>query len=201
MKRVYVFGTLAVGLAAGLFFLSQGTDFDLSTVIQVWLSYFRRGVEKLTATSKELTGQSDAYSKALSLIVEFEGFSAKAYPDADGYSIGYGHFIRKGDPYDSSSVIPESEGYALLEQDARASQTCVANAVKVSLTDNQTAALISLTYNIGCGAFRGSTLLRKLNEGDADGAALEFARWNKSSGQIIQALVERRASEAEVFSA
>lgn len=195
MKRAYIFGVGIIGIVVAFFFLSQGTSFDLGIFWSTLVSYFRRVSDKVNATVS-----SDPFTKAIDLIISFEGFSAKAYPDADGWSIGYGHFIRPDDPYNSSSVIGESEARTLLEQDVRTAQVCVANAVKVSLTANQTAALISFTYNVGCGAFQNSSLLGLLNSGDYEGAAQQFAVWNKSGGEVVQALVNRRAEEQGLFS-
>lgn len=196
MKRHFVLLALIAGGVAALFGYSYYTEADLFGAI---MSYFRKVQTKVTATSEELTGSLDPYDKALDLISGFEGFSAKAYPDADGYSIGYGHFITASDPYNSSSVISESEAWDLLAQDVRGAQACVQNSVTAQLNANQIAALISLVYNIGCGAFQGSTLLKKLNSGDYAGAAAEFSRWTRSQGNVIQALVDRRSQEQQVF--
>jgi len=195
MKRIYLFvALLAGGAAAFYYFIEKGVAPNVSDLWGTIQSWFTRGQLFVT----EQTAPS-GYSKALSMIAGFEGFSASAYPDADGYSIGYGHFITASDPYDSSSTITEADAYALLTQDAQSAANCVASAVTVPLTDNQTAALISFTYNEGCGAFKGSTMLNKLNAGDYAGAAAEFPRWNVSQGQTDAVLVSRRASEAEVF--
>jgi lysozyme len=51
----------------------------------------------------------------------------------------------------------------------------------VPLTQNQFDALVSLVFNIGGGAFRKSTLLKKLNAGDIQGAADQFLVWNKGT--------------------
>jgi lysozyme len=56
-----------------------------------------------------------------------------------------------------------------------------------------------LTYNIGETAFKTSTLLAKLNKGDLNGAADQFAVWNKGGGQVLKGLVRRRAAERELF--
>src|SRR5262249_33468909 len=141
----------------------------------------------------------DAQSKAAALIAGFEGFSGKAYPDADGYSIGYGHFIVDGDGFDEDSTISEGDAMALLNSDLDTAVACVDSVVSVDLTDNQRAALYSFVYNIGCGAFRSSTLLKLLNAGDYDGASEQFAAWNKSGGTVLAALVSRRSSEQEFF--
>jgi GH24 family phage-related lysozyme (muramidase) len=71
--------------------------------------------------------------------------------------------------------------------------------VKVDLNPNERAALISLVYNIGEANFKASTLLKLLNEGDRPGAAEQFARWNKSGGQVLDGLTKRRQIEAELF--
>lgn len=75
--------------------------------------------------------------------------------------------------------------------------------VKVKTSQNMFNALVSLVFNIGATAFANSTLLRKLNQGDYQGAWNEFPRWNKitkNGGKIISAgLTHRRAEEQEVF--
>ena len=60
-------------------------------------------------------------------------------------------------------------------------------------------ALVSFAYNVGIGNLKSSTLLRKLNAGDYDGAALEFHRWKRSNGRVLPGLVRRRAAEALLF--
>lgn len=149
-------------------------------------------------------GGDDPISLALPILKQFEGFSANAYPDPPGsgkYSIGYGHQIQPGESYGPNSQISESEGEGLLRIDAGAAFTCVSNNVTVNLTPQQTAALISFCFNIGCGAFEQSTLLNLLNQGDYDGAAAQFPVWIHSGGQVSDALVSRRAQEQELFTA
>ena len=79
--------------------------------------------------------------------------------------------------------------------------TCrdVESLVEVPLTDNQFAALASFTFNLGRGSLAKSTLLRKLNARDYNGAAEEFHKWNKAGGKVLGGLVARRAAEAEHF--
>lgn len=73
------------------------------------------------------------------------------------------------------------------------------NKVTVALNQNQFDALVSLTYNIGTGAFASSTLLKKLNAGDYKGAAAQFDVWNKAGGKRMQGLVNRRSTERKLF--
>lgn len=78
-------------------------------------------------------------------------------------------------------------------------ERAVSSSVKVPLTQNQFDALVSLTYNIGPGAFKHSTLLKLLNQGDYAGASQQFDVWIKAGGQTVQGLVNRRAVEKAYF--
>jgi GH24 family phage-related lysozyme (muramidase) len=75
----------------------------------------------------------------------------------------------------------------------------VESVVDIDLTDNQYAALVCLTFNIGVAAFSKSTLLRLLNEGKYDEAQNQFIRWDKDNGKTIPGLHARREREAELF--
>ncbi|NBU53701.1 MAG: lysozyme, partial [Alphaproteobacteria bacterium] len=76
----------------------------------------------------------------------------------------------------------------------------VKSLLKRPVTENQLAALTSLAYNIGLGAFGRSTLLRKLNAGESTNAvAAEFLRWNKVNKVEVPGLTNRRKLEAELF--
>lgn len=75
--------------------------------------------------------------------------------------------------------------------------------VKVPLNDNQKAAFLSFTYNVGGPKFCGSTLVRKLNAGDYRGACNELLNWTKGqdrNGHLVQlpGLVKRRQEEREI---
>lgn len=60
-------------------------------------------------------------------------------------------------------------------------------------------ALVAFAFNVGIGNLKTSTLLRLHNAGDVAGAAAQFARWNKSAGQVLKGLSRRRAAEAAVY--
>lgn len=59
--------------------------------------------------------------------------------------------------------------------------------------------LTSLAYNIGLQAFKDSTLLRLHKEGDYEGAARQFRRWNRQKGVVLAGLTRRRASEEAMY--
>lgn len=66
-------------------------------------------------------------------------------------------------------------------------------------TQAQFDACLSLAYNIGAGAFAKSTLLKKHNAGDYDGAAQQFMLWNKSGGKVVTGLTARRQAEQRMY--
>lgn len=87
-----------------------------------------------------------------------------------------------------------------LEEDiSRDVLPCLERLVKAPVTQGQAVALGDFVFNAGCGAFGGSTLLKKLNAGDCKGAAAEFGRWVKSNGKTLPGLVKRREAEARLF--
>jgi len=135
-------------------------------------------------------------SPSLALIKEFEGLRLEAYLcPADVWTIGYGHTkgVVQGDK------ITQAGADAFLAQDVLWVAAAVDKKVKVELNTNQEAALYSFIYNVGAGAFGKSTLLRKLNDWDYEGAANEFKRWNKGGGKVLRGLIRRRNAEAALF--
>lgn len=133
----------------------------------------------------------------LDLIKEFEGFRGNAYRDVVGaWTIGYGHTKTAR----SGMSITREQGEALLRKDLAEAEAAVARLAKVSLTDNEHAALVSFTFNLGQGALSGSTLLRRLNAGDKAGASKEFGRWVYAGGRKLNGLVRRREAERRLFS-
>lgn len=83
--------------------------------------------------------------------------------------------------------------------DMRRSEANVREEVKIRLTREEFIALCDLDFNIGNAAFDTSTLLKKLNAGDIEGAIAEFARWNKAGGKVLAGLVKRREAERLLF--
>lgn len=61
------------------------------------------------------------------------------------------------------------------------------------------AAMTSLVYNIGAGAFRASTLRRKINAADWDAVPAQWMRWDRAGGRQIRGLTARRAAELRVW--
>lgn len=168
----------------------------------------------LSRTSVGQTTTSALADKIGKFIVGHEADKLTAYQDEAGiWTIGKGHKILPTDtirgsklhPYGALKTITQAESDALYAKDVNPARLAVARLVTVPITENQRVALISLVFNIGEGAFAGSTLLRLLNAGDYAGAAAEFPKWNKVtvSGvkKVSAGLTTRRASEQSLFNA
>jgi lysozyme len=92
----------------------------------------------------------------------------------------------------------EQAEFALRRELAKA-EAAVNRLVTVPISQPQFDALVSFTYNCGFGALAKSSLLKRLNAGDVDGAAGAFAMWNKGGGKVLRGLVRRRKDEAAMF--
>ena len=130
------------------------------------------------------------------LIKHHEGRPAAGYRDPVGIVTAcYGHTATAvlGKRYS------DAECEALLRADLKKTEAAVKRLVKVTITQDQYDALVSLVFNVGEGAFANSTLLRRLNAGQCLAAADEFLRWNKAKGTVLPGLTKRRKAERELF--
>lgn len=139
-------------------------------------------------------------TKGRNLIKVSEGCVLETYKCPAGVTtIGYGH--TKGVELGDKITKETAEKY--LDEDIQEVETFVRNNVTVPLTQNEFDALVSFGFNVGCGKLNDSTLLRKLNSGDYQGAAEEFDRWNKINKDgtfvVSQGLTNRREREKELF--
>lgn len=123
-----------------------------------------------------------------------------AYQDSKGiWTIGVGHI--KGVSHGMTCTM--AQAMAWLDEDLDEAESAVCRLVTVPLTTNQFDALVSLVFNIGTEAFAKSTLLRKLNAGDFQGASAQFSVWNKITlnGVLVvsNGLSNRRGLESALF--
>ena len=140
--------------------------------------------------------------KGLSMIERFEGCLLKASNKLDGvWTIGYGQTgsyygkrVRRG------MTTTKALAHAWLrDHSIKTYEDAVTQAVKVPLNQNQFDALVSFAYNVGVGALKQSTALRKLNAGDYAGAADALTMWTKCNGKVLAGLVRRRKEERALF--
>lgn len=125
---------------------------------------------------KNIHNYNIAIRLAKELIRRFEGLKLISYYCPAGIkTIGYGHTIQSNEQIGEQITLAMAE--ELLEMDILKAQNSLYKYCKVFLNQNQEAALISFIFNCGVGAFQRSTLLLKLNKGEYESAAKEFARW------------------------
>lgn len=135
--------------------------------------------------------------EGLSIIKQCEGCRLKAYlcPSLIP-TIGYGHTtgVKMGD------TITQADADRFLLQDIKRFEQAVSALVKVPINTNQFSALVSFTFNVGVGAFKSSTLLKKLNLRDYKGCSNEFERWVYGSNKKpLEGLKKRRKLEKQLF--
>jgi lysozyme len=153
---------------------------------------FRRYPKMPLAPPKATPARPSRVSSAgLALVASFEGLRLAPYQDVAGvWTIGYGHTL---------DVVPETHKLAsasaakmLLRTDLTIYASAVRRLVRAPLTQRQFDALVSLAYNIGIGAFEGSTLRKQLNAEHYARAANQFLVWNRAGGKVQPGLVARR---------
>ena len=136
-------------------------------------------------------------AETLEHIKRWEGLRLDAYLDVGGVlTIGYGH---TGSDVSHGLTITKAKAESLLRSDLKIAEDAVSALVKVGLSDNQYGALVSFVFNVGVGAFRKSTLLRKLNAGDYAAVPAELMRWNKVGTKAVEGLTNRSAGEVALW--
>jgi lysozyme len=124
----------------------------------------------------------------INLIKTFEGFRTESYLCPAGvWTIGYGH---TGPEVKAGIRMTEAEGQAVLKKDLKRFEKIIEDNVKIELNQNQFDALVSFVFNIGGGAFKDSTLLKRLNSKEDPNrvAREEMPRWNKGGGRVLEGL-------------
>ena len=143
----------------------------------------------------------------LELLTLWEGFEEFVYGDAAGLpTIGVGHLLTQSERSSGKILIDgeyvryreglsEEQVRKLLAQDLKGFETVVNEDVVVRLAQHQFDALVSFAFNVGKRAFRKSTLLRKLNQGQYSEVPEQLRRWTRAGGKELRGLINRRENE------
>jgi lysozyme len=202
-QRAKVWAILAAKITASTY---VSADYILDNLCRELLGLPSRGegampyvrwMEPPSDSQKSKQTAKYTLSKAgIELIKRFEGLRTNAYRCPAGvWTIGYGH-TRTAKP---GMMISHQQAEELLKKDLSFFEDAVTRLVKVPLTQGQYDALVSFAYNCGVEALRVSSLLRYLNKGEYNLAALQFSRWTRANGKVLPGLVSRRADEYELF--
>lgn len=135
-------------------------------------------------------------AECIALVKQFEGCKLTAYQDGAGvWTIGYGHTenVKEGDS------ITQGQAEIFLECDLIVVTDAVSRLVKITLLQCEFDALCDFVFNEGSEHLATSTLLRKLNLGDLEGAENEFVLWDFVGSQVEKGLRERRIAERNMF--
>lgn len=145
----------------------------------------------------------------VSVLHHYESCKLVAYPDpgsptGEPWTIGWGH---TGPEVYKGLVWTQEKADAVFLDDLLKTERGVSSLVKVPINQGQFDALVCLAYNIGLDidadtkaeGLGDSTLLRKLNAGDFEGAIEEWYKWRTNEGKVMLGLVRRRASEVWLF--
>lgn len=126
-------------------------------------------------------------------ILVHEGYRDRAYTPVPGDvpTIGFGTTdgVKMGDTTTPTRAVQRALA------DTSKFEGAVKRCVTVPLHQYEYDAYVSFSYNVGSGAFCGSTLVRLLNARDYAGACEQIMRWDKFKGQPLAGLTERRRKE------
>ena len=134
--------------------------------------------------------------KGINLIKKFEGCKLYAYRDSVGVlTIGYG--TTKG--VKAGMAITQKQAEDFLKRDIVPLENAL-NSMNINFTQGQYDALISFQYNLGTGAFKGSTMYKKIaaKANDLD-ITDQMVRWVNAGGKPLLGLKKRRVAEANMF--
>lgn len=149
--------------------------------------------------------------EALALIKEFEGYLKKLndgtdrvkpyYCPAGVPTIGWGTTrypngvrVKINDP-----PIGQATATSYLAHELNEDEAAFDRYTAVRLHPLSRGAIVSFIYNCGAGAYRGSTLRRKINDRLWSDVPRELAKWRLGGGRVLAGLVRRRAAEADLF--
>jgi len=143
------------------------------------------------------TSPSSISETGLTVLKHYEGCKLTAYRDSVGVlTIGWGDTQKVTE---GMTITQEEADDRLERRLGRDFEPGVKAAIQAHMKQEQFDAMVCLAYNIGVGAFAKSTLAKRFNAGDVQGAADEFLRWDKAGGKSLKGLRKRRAAERALF--
>lgn len=151
-------------------------------------------------TPKQCLKNCQLTEDGYALIRFFEGYSPFIYKDVAGYpTIGYGHLIVPADKGKIKEPLLPPQAQLLLEKDAQSKIKDVNKLVHTPLYSQQFDSVTSFTYNVGSGALKKSTLLKKVNTKAHPEVPAQFERYVYAGGKKVKGLATRRAAEAKLY--
>ena len=143
---------------------------------------------------------SEAVEVAASLCKPFEGLRLKPYLCPAGYwTIGYGT-VFKPDGTKVTMDHPEisqqtAEEWLYFEIQNNYLPGVLKASPGLIAYPKALGAMTDFAYNLGVGRYRSSTLRRRIDEQDWDGAKEQLMLWTRGGGKVLPGLVKRRQAE------
>lgn len=146
----------------------------------------------------------DALKVAVALCKRFEGFRAEPYNCPAGVAtLGYGSTFyedgRKVTLQDKSITQVEAELMLVRSLSTQYIPAVLKASPTLINNSNALGAILSFAYNLGVSRYRASTLRKRLDAADWDGARIEIVKWTRAGGKVLPGLVKRRAAERAMF--
>lgn len=138
-------------------------------------------------------------SAGINRIKKLEGFSAKAYPDAGGHSIGYGHYIQSNEAHLLKATLTDAQATKIMMADIKPLEAQINRDSRLKFNQNQFDAMIELGYNIGSGALA-KVLNTWATTHSTDQLFTQIRKYKYSNGVVNDTLVQRRETTIKVFS-
>jgi lysozyme len=140
--------------------------------------------------------------ECVKMIMHHEGVRLKPYRcPANLWTVGVGHLIGDGKslPQEWDRQFTMEEVNDILKKDLSRFERGVLRLCPMGLTQHRFDALVSFSFNVGLGSLQRSTVRRRHNRGDYEGAAKAFMMWTKGGGRVLRGLVIRRQDEVNLY--
>jgi lysozyme len=141
---------------------------------------------------------------AAALCKQFEGYKAKPYLCPAGIpTIGYGstyyHDGRKVQLIDPPMDEPTAKALLMIELEHTYLPGTLRNCPGLITDVRKCNAIVDFVYNLGIGRLQTSTLKRKINANDWEGAKEQLMLWTKGGGKVLPGLLKRRTAECALL--
>jgi len=135
---------------------------------------------------------------------QFEGYRAKPYLcPANVATIGYGSTYyadgRKVTLEDAPMDEPTARALLMTELEHNYLPGVLRNCPILAADERRCNAIVDFVYNLGIGRLQTSTLKRKINAQDWEGAKEQLMLWTKGGGKVLPGLLKRRTAECALL--
>jgi len=141
---------------------------------------------------------------AAELCRKYEGYRARPYLcPANVATIGYGSTYyadgKKVTLQDPPMDEPTARALLLVELEHTYLPGVLRNCPILATDVRKCNSIVDFAYNCGVGRLQTSTLKRKINASDWEGAKEQLMLWTKGGGKVLPGLLKRRISECALL--